>query len=49
VLGRVSWAAVAALTFIVLALVAATLREQALTIAFGLGAITWAILSLKQT
>jgi hypothetical protein len=48
VLRRVSWSAVAALTFIVLALVAAMLREQALTIAFGFGAVTWAILSLKE-
>jgi len=45
----VSWAAVGAVLFSVLAIVCAAYDRQALTIAFGLGAITWAILSLKQT
>jgi len=48
VVQRISWAAVAALLFIVLTLVAAMLERQALTIALGFGAVTWAILSLKE-
>jgi hypothetical protein len=44
----VSWSAVAAVLFTALSLVAAMLQEQALTIAFGFGAVTWAILSLKD-
>jgi len=45
---RISWAAVAALVFLVLSLVAAMIEEPSLTIAFGFGAVTWAILSLKE-
>jgi hypothetical protein len=44
----VSWAAVLAGVLTVLAMTAALLREQALVLAFGLSAVTWAILSLKD-
>jgi len=39
---------VGALLYSVIAIVCAAYDRQALTIAFGLGAITWAILSLKE-
>jgi len=45
---RVEWGAVAALVFIVLALVSAMLDRDTLAITFALCSITWAILSLKE-
>jgi hypothetical protein len=48
VIQRVSWAAVLAGLLTILSIAAAVLREQALVLAFGLSAVTWAILSLKD-
>jgi hypothetical protein len=48
VLKRVSWAAVASMLFVILALVSAALDEEAFAVTFALGSITWAILSLKE-
>jgi len=48
VLSRVSWAAVAALVFLILAFVSVALSEEGYAEVFALGAIAWAILSLKE-
>jgi hypothetical protein len=45
---RVSWTAVGALVFVILALVSAALDETVFAVTFALGSITWAILSLKD-
>lgn len=47
-LRRVSWSAVAAVVFIVLAFVSVELGEDTYALVFALGSITWAILSLKE-
>ena len=47
-LKRVSWSAVATIVFMLLAITAALVEEDVLAITFALGAIAWAILSLKE-
>lgn len=47
-LRRVSWGAVAALLFLVLAVVSAEVDHDVLAVVFALGSITWAVLSLKE-
>jgi hypothetical protein len=44
----VSWAAVAALVFIIAALFSAALKEDVFAAVFALCSITWAVLSLKD-
>jgi hypothetical protein len=48
VLKRVSWSAVAALVFVVLAFVSAAVDDVVFAITFALCSITWAVLSLKE-
>jgi hypothetical protein len=48
VINRVSWAAVAALAFVILALTSAALEQDVFAATFALCSITWAILSLKE-
>jgi hypothetical protein len=48
VLNRVSWAAVAALVFVICALASAALEQDTLAVTFALCSITWAVLSLKE-
>jgi hypothetical protein len=45
---RVSWSAIVAVLLSNFAIAFAVAGEQALALAFGLGAVTWAILSLKE-
>jgi hypothetical protein len=47
-LQRVSWAAVATLAFMLLAIGSAALKESTFAIVFALCSIAWAILSLKE-
>jgi hypothetical protein len=47
-LNRVSWAAIAALVFMCLAIVCAALDESVFAVTFALCAIAWAILSLAE-
>jgi len=45
---RVSWSAVLAVIFLAAALVSVALEERTMATVCALGAVTWAILSLKE-